>query len=158
MKIKTKICLFSFYVEIPFNINNLHLCSSLGKPLYLFFFTQSSWASHTFTWIPNHNVLDLTLFIASSLWPKLVSWKVIFTIMQMLVKLSPSRLAVHSHRSFDLLCQEIDCFISGLSVFLGSWGRVTVLQFILMFFFFRKQSPRDIDLFIILVLIDWVGV
>ena len=48
-------------------------------------------------------------------------------ITQMLIKLGSSGLAVQSQCHFDLTClQEIDCFISGFSLFLGSCGQVTV--------------------------------
>ena len=94
--------------------------------------------------------LFLFFFIASSLWPKKVSWKVIFLIAHMLIKLGSSRLTVQSHRHFDLTCnQEINCFISGFSLFLGLWGWVTVLKFIVTCFF-GVQSPGDAYLFAIL--------
>ena len=52
-----------------------------------------------------------------------------------------SPLAVQSHRHFDLTFQqEIDCFISDFSLFLGSWGWVTELQFIVTHFFRRCRS------------------
>ena len=61
-----------------------------------------------------------------------------------------SRLAVQSHRHFDLTCpQGTGCFISDFSLFLGSWEWVTVLQFIVTRFF-GKQSPGDANLFAIL--------
>ena len=104
------------------------LCSTLGEPLSFFF--------HPFSRIPNINLCS----------DNPTSYGKIFTTTQTLIKW----LAVQSHRHFNLTCQqETDCFISGFSLFLGSWGRVTELQFIVTRFF-GEQSPGDADLFAIL--------
>ena len=105
------------------------LCSTLREPLCHFFF-------HPFSWIPNINLCS----------DNSTSYGKIFTTAQTLIKW----LAVQSHRHFESTCQqETDCFISGFSLSLGSWGRVTELQFIVTRFF-GEQSPGDADLFAIL--------
>ena len=106
------------------------LCSILGEPLCHFFFF------HPFSRCPNINLCS----------DDPTSYGKIFTTAQTLIKW----LAVQSHRHFDLTCQqETDCFISGFSLSLGSWGRVTEVQFIVARFF-GEQGPGDADLFAIL--------
>ena len=94
------------------------LCSTLEKPS-VFFFSTHFLIFRTVTCV--FWVLDQTL------WPKKVLWKEFLRSRRYLLNRGSSRLAVQSHRHFDLTCQqESDCFISGFSLFIRPfWKKLT---------------------------------